>query len=103
MPDDLRVSVRANYYEKGRGHIVVYNGGKNSVVSADVSSILSPGDSYVLLDAENYFGPPVLQGKLDGKLLQIPMVERRAAVPVGLTDPPAHTPPIFGAFVLLKK
>jgi hypothetical protein len=103
MPDDLRVSVRANYYEKGRGNIVVYNGGKNSVVSADVSSILSPGDSYMLVDAENYFGPPVLQGKFDGKLLEIPMVQRQAAVPVGLTNPPAHTPPIFGAFVLLRK
>ena len=99
-PKGVRAFVRANYYEKGRGNIVIYNWDLEKAVSVDVSSVLHKGDRFVLLDAENYNGPPVLRGIYTGAGLSIPMVERAAALPVGLAEPPPHTPPEFGAFVL---
>jgi hypothetical protein len=95
--------VRANYYEPGRANIIVYNWEKKPETDADVSSILRKGEKFVLIDAENYTGPPVLQGTYQGGTIRIPLAERETAKPVGLEKGPAHTLPEFGAFVLLRQ
>ena len=95
--------VRANYYEPGRANIIVYNWEKKPETEADVNSILRKGEKYVLLDAENYTGPPVLEGTYQGGTMRIPMADRETAKPVGLEHGPVHTLPEFGAFVLLRR
>jgi hypothetical protein len=101
-PRGVRAFVRANYYEPGRANIVVFNWDRLGGVAVDVSTVLHAGDRFVILDAENYNGPPVLQGTFTGGELTIPMVDRTAATPIGLSAPPAHSPIEFGAFVLKR-
>ena len=95
--------VRANYYEPGRANIIVYNWERKSETEADVSSVLRKGEKFVLLDAENYSGPPVLEGVYQGGTIKIPLAERETAKPVGLEKAPGHTLPEFGAFVLVRQ
>jgi hypothetical protein len=98
------VFVRPNQYETGRANITVYNWGKASSVSANLSATgLVSGDSFEIRDAFNYFGSPVVTGTYSGSAVSIPMGGLSTATPVGngLVHP-AHTAPEFGAFILLK-
>jgi hypothetical protein len=99
-----RVDVRPNPYERGRGHVVVYNWDRRDTVEADVSQVLSPGGRFRLVDAQNFYGDAILEGAYDGRPLRIPMQPRRAPPPIGKDDftPPAVGPE-FGAFVLLSQ
>ena len=101
-PPGAQVVVRQNYYEPGRGNIVVFNWDGRDSVEADVSSVLRPGDRFAVFDAENYCGAPVFTGRYTGSNVSIPMTGRNAATPVGLTAPPAHAPISFGAFVITR-
>jgi hypothetical protein len=102
-PRGVRAFVRANYYEAGRANIVVYNWDRQGAVALDVSTVLHKGERFEIVDAENYYGPPVLQGTFTGGEISIPMVDRTAALPIGLPAPPLHSPTEFGAFVLQRK
>jgi hypothetical protein len=102
-PAGVQVFVRDNYYESGRANIVVLNWDRRSSVQADVSSVLHRGDRYTVLDGENYCGPEVTGGTYNGGPLVIPMVERQAATPFGMSTPPPHSPIDFGAFVLIRR
>ena len=66
----------------------------------DLSSILAPNDAYVVLDAQNYYGTPVAQGTYTGSTVSIPMMGLAKAQPHGF-DPPAHTAPLFGTFIVM--
>jgi hypothetical protein len=98
-----QVFVRPNPYERGRAHIIAYNWGRKEMIEADISSTLASGASYRLLDAQNFYGEPILEGAYDGKPLRISMQPRRAPAPIGKDDftPPAVGPE-FGVFVLLS-
>jgi hypothetical protein len=106
-PTGVKVFVRANRYEPGRGHVIVYNWDNKPAVEADVSSILAKGAAYEVRDAQNYFGKPVLEGTYDGKPLAMPMNLTEVAQPVG--DVPhlkgrfKHTAPEFAVFVVMAK
>jgi len=94
--------VRPNKYEKGRANITIYNWDLKSAVPVDVSSVLKKGSRYVLKDAQNFFGPPVISGIYQGLPLQIPMTGVAVAKPNGnVPTPPKHTAPQFGVFILL--
>ena len=98
------VFVRPNQYESGRANITVYNWGKASSVSANLSSTgLASGDAFEIRDAFNYFGGPVVTGTYSGSAVSIPMGGLSTATPIGngLVHP-VHTAPEFGAFILLK-
>jgi len=100
-PTGVRVIVRPNAYEKGRGHIIVYNWDRLPTVSADVSSVLPVGAVYEVRDAQNYFGGPVAQGTYDGTPISVPMNLTQVAAPIGNVERrPPHTAPEFGTFVL---
>jgi hypothetical protein len=98
------VFVRANQFERGRGHVIVYNWGGGSTVQADLSRILTPGDRYVIKDAMNYYGPAVATGTYGGGAVGIPMAGLTIVRPEGAPiAQPFHTAPRFGVFVILKQ
>ena len=101
-PTSTRVFVRPNRYERGRGNIIVYNWANAGSVSADVSSVLSSGDTYVVRNAQNFYGAPVASGTYSGGSLSIPMTAMTAVRPLGRTSNALSTGTQFGVFVVLK-
>ena len=94
--------VEPNKYETGRANIAIYNWSLAPTVSVNVTGAIAPGTRYQVLDAQNYFGPPVASGTYDGTPISIPMTGLVVATPNGsVPTPPVHTAPQFGAFVLI--
>jgi hypothetical protein len=100
-PTDVRLVVRPNQYEAGRFHIIVYNWDLLPSISLDLGGLVPNGTTYKLLNAQNYYGLPVLQGVYDGTSLQIPMTGLRVATPYGYAYTPPPTGPEFNVFVLV--
>lgn len=100
-PTQTRIFVRPNRYEAGRANIVVYNWGRQQVVSVEAASLLRPGDRYEVHNVQALFGPPVASGVFDGKPIRIPMQGVAPPVPIGrvLRQPP-RTGPGFDVFLL---
>ncbi len=92
--------VRPNKYEAKRANITIYNWSLSASVSVDLSSVLSPGDQYVIQDAQNFYGPAVSSGTYSGGLIPISMTGLTKATPIGFTAP-AHTAPLYGTFVVM--
>ena len=102
-PVNGAVYVRPNQYEPGRGNIVIFNWPLQSAVSVDLSSLgLAVGQQFTIMDAENFFGAPVVAGTYTGAPVSIPMTGLQRGLPVGNVDTvPPDTAPEFGAFVVL--
>lgn len=73
-----------NKYDPGRAHLAVYNGAKAPGVPVDVAAFLRPGEAYRLLNPQDPFGGPVVQGTCPGPTIMVP------------------TPREFAAFVVLR-
>ncbi len=99
-PTGAAISVRPNAYEAKRANIIVYNWDSSSAVNVDLSSVLAQNDAYVILDAQNFYGPPVAQGTYTGSTVSIPMMGLAKATPNGFPTP-AHTAPLFGTFIVM--
>lgn len=107
-----KIAVYPNAYEAGRGNIVIFNWGKASTVTVDVSKVgLNVGDAYELHQADDYYND-VTYGTYSGSPITINMTGHTVAAPVGKsssTDPNVvvatqpSTFPTFGAFVIMKK
>ncbi|HTO93630.1 MAG TPA: hypothetical protein VMM80_04640, partial [Bacteroidota bacterium] len=95
------IVLRPNKYEPKRANITVLNWGAASGVSIDPSAVLSPGDSYQIQDALNYYSTPVTSGTYQGGTITLPMTGRHAAAPVGTPAAAPFEETQFGAFVLL--
>lgn len=103
-PTGTRVFVRANEYEAGRGHVVIYNWDKTGTVSANVSSILKAGDRYEVRNVQNLFADPVLSGTYTGGSLSLPMSGNGTAAPIGgSARAPQSTGPEFQVFLIVRK
>jgi hypothetical protein len=100
-PGGAKVFVRPSAYEAGRANITIYNWDLASEVDVDVSGVMQPGASYVLLNAQSPFGTPVATGTYAGGALSVPMDAFTPAKPVGLPRP-ASTGPEFNTFILLS-
>ena len=94
------IFVRKNDYESKRANIVIYNWDLSDSVSVDLSGVLGSGDSFVIQDAQNFYGAPVVSGTYSGGPVAIPMKNLAKAAPVGF-NAPAHTAPLFGTFVVM--
>lgn len=103
-PTGIWTFVRPNKYEPGRANIIIYNWDLKPAVSVDLSSILKTGDSFVIRDAENYFGAPLVTGIWRNTAVAIPMTGLKKAIPVGTVPaPPIHTAPEFGVFIVSRQ
>lgn len=102
----LRVVVQPNEYESGRAHVTIYNWSQQPLVSVDLSSVLSPGQSFRVMDAQDFYGWPVAGGEYTGQPVAISMVRTDVVAPIGVDaagDPlaaPPHTSPEFASFVV---
>ncbi len=95
------VFVRPNPHEPGRAHVTIYNWGKQSSVSVNLSSAgLAAGTPFEIRDVQNYFGAPVTTGTYAGNAVVIPMTGMATTAPVRFPSP-AHTPLEFGVFVVV--
>ncbi len=94
--------VRPNRYDRSRVHIAIYNWDREMSVPVDLSSALTDGAKFEVIDVQDYFGPPVLTGTYEaGTPVEIPMQGHRVTPTVGtVTRAPRHTDVEFGAFVL---
>lgn len=101
-PTGVEAFVRANRYENGRGHIVVYNWDRLDSVRVDISTLgLAPGAHFGVFDVQNIFGPPVLEQDYSSPLISIPMTGAAVTALVGAVPfPPVHSSNEFGAFVV---
>ena len=100
-PSVAHAFVRPNPYEPRRANIIVFNWPNSTSVNVDISSILSPGQTYGVRDAQNYFGPLVASGTYAGGTISIPMTSTAAAQPAGNAPKPyVHTSRQFGVFIL---
>jgi len=100
-PTGVEVYIRPNAYETGRANIVVFNWSGVPSVSVDLSGKLNIGDSYEILDAQNYFAGPLVSGVFTGTPVSIPMMLSAVSTPVGnVPTPSAHTAPVMGTFIL---
>jgi hypothetical protein len=97
------VAVRPNDYEPGRANITVFNWQGLPSVSVDVSSAgLAVGQAYQVVDAQNFYGGPILTGVYTGAPISLPMTLTAVAQPVGNAPKPAqHTGAEYGSFVIL--
>ena len=97
--------VRANKYEPGRAHVVVYNWSRQPTVPVDVAGVLRVGDRYEVRNVQDFFGAPVLRGTYDGRAIGIPMQGVDPPRPLGggrTTSIPPRTGPEFDVFVLTR-
>jgi hypothetical protein len=104
-PSGVQVFVQPNSYEAGRAYITVYNWDGQPSVPVDVSSVLSPGYTYEVLDAQYYHGAPVASGTYSGGSISIPVPDASGPIDPAIGNvsvPPVHSPNEFGVFVLLK-
>jgi hypothetical protein len=92
--------IQPNQYEQKRANITIYNWNLSPSVPVNLSSVLSVNDQYVILDAQNFYGPAVASGTYTGGTVSIPMTGLTKAAPIGFAAP-AHTAPQFGTFVVM--
>jgi len=95
------VVVEPNAYEPGRANIVVYNWTGAGSVTVDLSGALNIGDHFVVMNAENFYGTPVMSGVYGGPI----------SLPISTVSPPAsiggHAMPAtstqFQTYIVLKQ
>jgi hypothetical protein len=100
-PSGSYVMARKDAYEKGRAVITVFNWDRAATVTFDPRELLSPGASFEIKNAADWFGPSVLSGTYRGGPLVLPMTGLGVAPPIGWKAP-APTGPEFNVFVLLQ-
>jgi hypothetical protein len=102
-PSGSRVFVRPSQYDAARAHIAVVNWDNLDSVAVDVSGVLSMGDPYELVDAQDLFAAPLRSGVYSGGMLAVPMNGTSVTTPVGNVPVTVrHTSKEFGAFVLRR-
>jgi phosphodiesterase/alkaline phosphatase D-like protein len=98
-PTSNVVIVRPSQYETGRANIIVYNWQNLSSISVDLSAVMSNGNTYRIIDAQN---PSVViaTGTYTGPV-SLPMNLTACAQPLGNSGQTRlHTPPEFNVFIV---
>lgn len=103
-PENNVSTVRQNEYEPDKGTVTIYNWEDLDNVSIDASEVLVEGDTYEIIDTQNYFGDPIATGTYNGTSLTVPMTTTEVAELIGDDAPvqPEHTGKEFGSFILVK-
>ena len=61
-----------NKYDPRRAHVAAFNGAKAPAVAVPVEKFLKPGEKFRLLNPEDFYGKPVLEGVCEGPSLAVP-------------------------------
>ena len=98
------VFVIPNIYDTTRAGITIYNWERSAAVPIDLSQVLSQGDGFMILDAQDIFGKAVASGVYEGLPVLLPMTQSTVTTPIGETERvPRHSGIEFGAYLLMKK
>ena len=97
-PASTAAFVRPDLYDPRRAIIAAYTGDGALDVPADVSAVLSPGQTYEVRNARDFYGPTVTNGTYDGEPIALPMQGLGVAPPVGWPAPPPSSE--FNVFIL---
>lgn len=100
-PGSAKVQLWANDDDARKATLTIVNWPDSATVSVDLSSFLSPGVSYSIIDTSNYFGSPVASGTYAGGTVSVPMNNTPCA-PIGLSAPPSLGPR-FGCFEVRRQ
>ncbi|WP_157202479.1 T9SS type A sorting domain-containing protein [Marinilabilia salmonicolor] len=96
------IKVIPNDYQEGRAHVVIYNWENTEKVRVDLGEVLKKDDSYTIYDVENVF-EPLLEGKYNGKSVEIPLRLSKVIQPSGRgVYSIVHTGIEFGCFLLVS-
>jgi hypothetical protein len=102
-PGSNWVSVVPYDYIGKAGLVTVYNWLNNNTHSVDLSTILSNGDSYEVIDLQNRFGTPVQTGTYGGGSVSIDLTQTTIATPKQVPNgrsSPSHTTKTFQVFLV---
>lgn len=99
-------AIYPNTYETGRAMLVCFNWASAGSQNFDFSSFLSPGDTYVVRDAFNYYGTPITSGTYGGGNVSItlsasPTIATALKIPTGYSQP-THPAPDYYVFIVRK-
>lgn len=101
-PTTPAIFVRPNLYEPGRANVIVYNWGRQSAVSIDLSNVLAVGQRYEIRNVQDLFGTPVVSGVYGGGSVSLPMGGVAPPQPVGGSPvAPVRTGPDFDVFIVV--
>lgn len=107
VPTTNHVVVRTNFYEPGRGHVIIYNWANANNVNANLSTLgLANGQPFRIFYAMNWKGNPVINTTYNSgaPTVSIPMTNLVAEVPYRSYMPAVcktSTAPLFGAFIVV--
>jgi hypothetical protein len=110
VPDDS-VHVIPNQDEAKRAHIAVFNFSLADNVSVSLEGVLTAGDSYQLISAQNYSAGAIRSGIYNGSSISVPMTNLTVATILYGTNinvsgesvvQPSPTSPEFAAFVVMS-
>ena len=108
-PQDNAIFVRPNLYERGRGHVIVYNWKSLDKVRVNISTLgLDEGEQFEVRDVQNYF-VPILNATYshENPYIDLPMNLTDIDPIVGnvthMDSKLTHTSNKFSTFVVLKK
>jgi hypothetical protein len=97
-----------NPYEPGYAHVAVWNSSGASSVQVDISGLFSSGDTYEVLDCQDFFGSPVGSGTYSepgGTTATVGLVstavESPISIPTGKSSP-THTDNELNYFIIRK-
>jgi hypothetical protein len=83
-PGGAKSVLLANRFDRDRAHLAVYNWEKAENLEVKARPFLKDGDSYRLMDPQDFFGSPVVEGRCKGDIIRLPVKGE------------------FGVFVILK-
>lgn len=72
-PEGVKVVLLPNRFESNRAHLVIYNWEKADKVEVQAAPFLKNGDTFRLMDPQDFFGNPVVQGKCRGNVINVPV------------------------------
>jgi hypothetical protein len=78
-PTGTQVFFRVNKFDLRRANLAILNRERQSNVDVDVSALLKSGDRFRLLNPRDFYGSPILTGKLAGPKIKVPMQGEFAA------------------------
>lgn len=100
-PTKSLVAVRANRYQRGRGHVAIFNWERLRDVSVDLSTLgLVDGEPFSIHDVRDVFARPLVEGTYGASPVRVPL-DRIVRVP--WSDSTTQLPAEFAAVLVLPQ
>lgn len=84
-PAEVKTILLPNRYDRNRAHLAIYNWDRADKVRAEAKRFFKSGETFRLMDPQDLFGSPVVQGTCYNDAIDVPMKSE------------------FSVFVVLKK